>query len=137
MILLPSEIRQINYLRQIVKQFFAQYKIDEAYFDEILICVTEAVTNAIRHGNKENANKFVRLDAQLKRNLLFITVSDEGEGFDPSALPDPTLPENRTRPGGRGVYIMKKLCYQVHFKDEGKTIELVFKIRSGEECGGC
>lgn len=106
------------------------YDVGPDVFGNILIAVTEAVNNAIYHGNQSDADKKVHVahhfDASLKK-LSFI-VSDEGDGFDYTNLPDPTAPENLSLIGGRGVFLIKQLADWVIFNDSGNSVELQFKL---------
>ena len=91
-----------------------------------MIDVTEAVNNAIRHGNGNDKSKNVSLSLKLEENQIIFIVSDEGTGFDYNNLPDPTAPENLEKPGGRGIFLMKHLCDEVSFEDDGKIVQLNF-----------
>ena len=73
----------------------------------LLLAVTEATTNAIIHANKCNVNKTVTVDVNVDNSTLTVKIIDEGEGFDPAKIPDPTHPENLLKDSGRGVYLMK------------------------------
>ena len=93
-----------------------------------MIAVTESVNNAILHGNKSDNKKNVSLHLLLEKSQIRFTVEDQGTGFDFDNLPDPTLPENLSKPGGRGIFLMKNLCDEVAFKNEGRTAELCFYL---------
>ena len=73
----------------------------------LLLAVTEATTNAIIHANKCNVNKTVTVDVTVNSSTLIVKIIDEGAGFDPAKIPDPTHPENLLKDSGRGVYLMK------------------------------
>jgi serine/threonine-protein kinase RsbW len=94
----------------------------------MLISLTEAVTNAITHGNHYDENKVVQINLQKKSDTIAIRVSDQGRGFDPANVPDPTCEENICKCGGRGVFLMQRLCDQIQYKDNGRTVEMHFKI---------
>jgi serine/threonine-protein kinase RsbW len=91
-----------------------------------MIAVTEAVNNAIVHGNRNDTSKNVKLTLELLDHSIKFRVEDEGKGFDYHDLPDPTAPENLIKPGGRGIFLMKNLCDEVAFKKKGKVVELDF-----------
>lgn len=107
-----------------------RFHLDEDLYGNIMIAVTEAVNNAIKHGNSGNSSKNVFLSLTLNENLLKFVVKDEGSGFDHNELPDPTAPENLEKPGGRGIFLMKHLSDEVEFLENGKTIELSFYMNS-------
>jgi serine/threonine-protein kinase RsbW len=94
----------------------------------ILISLTEAVTNAIVHGNCEEEAKTVQVRLRKEKNCLAVRVSDEGHGFDFESLPDPTRPDHLCECGGRGVYLMRQLSDQVSFYDNGSTVEMRFML---------
>ena len=106
-----------------------KYKVDEDNYGNILIAVTEAVNNAINHGNQQDPSKkvYMEVDYLSDRSLKF-TITDEGEGFDYDLLPDPTDPENIEKISGRGVFLMKNLADSIEFSNEGKSVEMRFRL---------
>jgi serine/threonine-protein kinase RsbW len=107
--------------------------ICEEHYGKILIAVTEAVNNAIIHGNGENPEKKVMVSFEKKEDMLFFRIKDEGCGFFPDNLPDPTDPENRDKPNGRGVFLMKNLADSCEFLDAGCEVRLGFRLNSDGE----
>ncbi len=99
----------------------------DQHFD-VVTCVTEAVNNAIIHGNCRDAKKAVHIKVQQKKNVLAVHISDEGKGFDYNNLPDPTAPEHIECIGGRGVFLMKQLAHRLAFRNNGSTVEMEFKL---------
>ena len=128
MLKLPSNLRSINVLDSFVQDLVHQYKISQEVHGNMLISLTEAVTNAITHGNHYDENKVVKINLQKKSDTIAIRVSDQGCGFDPANVPDPTCEENICKCGGRGVFLMQRLCDQIQYKDNGRTVEMHFKI---------
>jgi serine/threonine-protein kinase RsbW len=103
--------------------------IREEVFGNVLIAVTEAVNNAYYHGNKGDNNKTVKISfIKPGQYRLAVVVCDQGEGFDPDSLEDPTEPENIEKEGGRGVFLMRNLCDKLSFSEGGKVVELNFNI---------
>ncbi|HQJ47383.1 MAG TPA: ATP-binding protein, partial [Ignavibacteriaceae bacterium] len=96
----------------------------------LLLSVTEATTNAIIHGNKNNKLKLVRISVYVENSTLTIKIKDEGKGFDPKIVPDPTDPENLLKDSGRGLYLMRiymdGLSY--NYTPEGTETILTLKI---------
>jgi serine/threonine-protein kinase RsbW len=123
---IPSLIENIRIIESFIDNAKDQYNIDDDIYGNIMIAVTESVNNAIKHGNKEDKNKSVNLSLYLKENLIKFIIEDQGEGFDFTNLNDPTLPENIDKPGGRGIFLMKNLSDEVHFLNDGRTVELIF-----------
>lgn len=118
---------QIKHIESFVKDMMCKCKFDQEVYDNILISLTEAVNNAIIHGNKTNIEKLVRVDCKEKTQKIVLRISDEGDGFNPTQVKDPTLVENIECCGGRGVFIMKQLSDDIQFLDNGRTVELHFK----------
>ena len=127
-LILKSDPQKINEVEFFVKTFAQDMQISEDIYPNILISVTEAVNNAIIHGNQSNMNKDVKIELTSSEETLTISVSDEGEGFNPKSVPDPTLEENIDKLGGRGVFLIQQLSDKVFFKNEGRTVEMCFNL---------
>ncbi|HMV07761.1 MAG TPA: ATP-binding protein [Cyclobacteriaceae bacterium] len=127
---IPSIVENIRMIESFIDNAKERFHLDEDLYGNIMIAVTEAVNNAIRHGNSGNSAKNVFLSLTLHDNLLKFIVKDEGPGFNYEQLPDPTAPENLEKPGGRGIFLMKHLSDEVEFRENGKTVELSFYMNS-------
>jgi serine/threonine-protein kinase RsbW len=92
--------------------------------------LTEALANAMLYGNCRDPRKRVRVLARLSPQQIRVQVTDEGRGFDPSAVLDPTLPANRGRSGGRGIFLIRQLMDRVEFNDRGNSITMVLLSNS-------
>lgn len=119
---------QIAQLESFVKRLSDEYSISPDVYPNILISLTEAVNNAIHHGNQNDKRKYVRISISQKKKSVTFKISDEGNGFNPKELPDPTSAERIECSGGRGVYIMKSLCDDMRYKENGRTVLLKFNI---------
>ncbi len=95
--------------------------------EKIMLALSEAATNAIVHGNKENNKKLVSIVVDITSNWVEIQVKDEGEGFNPDDLPDPTKDENLLNPGGRGIFLIEEFADKVNYGDEGRLVIMKFK----------
>jgi serine/threonine-protein kinase RsbW len=104
-----------------------QMHLGEEKFGNILLAVTEAVDNAIIHGNKNNPDKNVELGYHSSKQEITFAVTDEGEGFDITHITDPTTPENPENIG-RGIFIMKALSDKLEFLSKEKTVLLSFNL---------
>ena len=126
---LPSRIDSITIVENFIDELSAKYGFSDELYANVLTCLSEAVINAIVHGNRESLEKkvYINLEVIEDKRLIF-TISDEGDGFDFNNLPDPTAPENIENLTGRGVFIIKKLADQCIFNSTGNEIELHFKI---------
>jgi serine/threonine-protein kinase RsbW len=92
--------------------------------------LTEALSNAMLYGNLRDPSKRVLVEIAFLEGRLQARVTDQGLGFDPTAVPDPTTPENLTRPCGRGLFLMRKLLDEVSFNDQGNQVTLVLRLES-------
>jgi serine/threonine-protein kinase RsbW len=124
---ISSRPESINIIEKLIDDMRSEHDIHEDAFGNILVAVTEAVNNAIQHGNKYDPNKKVKVTYEMEEETMSFIISDQGSGFDYYNLPDPTAPENIEKPTGRGVLLMKHLADQIIFSDNGKTVELFFK----------
>jgi serine/threonine-protein kinase RsbW len=125
---LQSTNRGIAELEGYVKQLLDYHDLSPELYPNILISLTEAVNNAIKHGNHNDTNKVVCVKSTCQEQRLCCIVSDEGAGFDYSNLPDPTKPENIDKDGGRGVFLMRQLSDNVKFLKNGSTVEIEFYL---------
>ncbi|MEM9919250.1 MAG: ATP-binding protein [Bacteroidota bacterium] len=128
MLTLVSDPKNVARLEPFVERVFEEYNLDPEIYGNILISLTEAVTNAIIHGNDNDRNKIVRVQMRKIRKKLAFLISDEGPGFDFDQLPDPTAPENLLKIGGRGVFLMRQLSDDVEFLDNGSTVQIQFNL---------
>lgn len=86
------------------------------------VALTEALANAVLRGNRENPAKFVLVEAELFPDRIRVTVSDEGEGFDPARVPEPVRPDQLAESCGRGLFLIRKLVDDVRFNEQGTSI---------------
>jgi serine/threonine-protein kinase RsbW len=129
---IPSLSDNIRMIESFIDNAKEKFHMDDDIYGNIMIAVTEAVNNAIKHGNSGNSSKNVLLSLSLleDKGLIKFKVEDEGQGFDYHNLPDPTAPENLEKPGGRGIFLMKHLSDEVNFSENGRIVELSFYINS-------
>ncbi|WKN33126.1 ATP-binding protein [Porifericola rhodea] len=125
---IPSLSENIRMIESFIDNAKERFNLNDDIYGNIMIAVTESVHNAIRHGNGGDAKKNVQLSLVLLDDAIRFTIKDEGEGFDYDNLPDPTSPENLETPGGRGIFLMKHLCDEVNFLNNGQVVELIFYI---------
>lgn len=124
----PSTSGNIVVVEKLINDICSSYKVSEDYYGNILVAVTEAVNNAIQHGNKLDPGKKVDVEFTAGDKTITFSVHDQGDGFDYNTLPDPTNPENLEKPSGRGVFLMRHLADKVEFADSGRTVLLNFNI---------
>ncbi|WP_211356859.1 ATP-binding protein [Phaeodactylibacter luteus] len=128
MLKLSSNPRNIALVESFVEKAVSKYEINPDVYGNILITLTEAVNNAIIHGNSNDESKTVQIQLRKQEGCLAVRVTDEGCGFDPNNLPDPTAPENLMQVGGRGVFLMHQLSDMLLFHNNGSTVEMRFNL---------
>jgi len=128
MLTIASDPKNVANVEPFVEKVFKRYELSPDMYGNILITLTEAVTNAIIHGNDRDHSKKVKVQLKKLKNSLMFLVSDEGQGFDFQDIPDPTAPENLMKVGGRGVFLMRQLCDQVEYHNNGSTVEIHFNL---------
>lgn len=131
MLRLPSDPRSVAQIESFLDKMVNKYKISPDLYGNILISLTEAVNNAIIHGNKQDASKHVQIQMHKSADCIAVRVSDEGRGFDYRTIPDPTAPENRCKCGGRGVFMMQQFSDGLRYCDNGRTVEMQFRLNCG------
>lgn len=129
----PSKAENIALVEKMIDDACAKFKVHESHYGNILIALTEAVNNAIHHGNRLDPAKQVTVGYEVKDDRIVFLVSDQGPGFDHDHLPDPTNPENIEKPHGRGVFLMRALADTVEFEDNGATVAMAFGLQPVEE----
>jgi len=124
---ITSNVRNLSLVERLIDDVCQVYDVSDESYGNMLIAVTEAVNNAIYHGNKNNQDKFVKIGFESGNNLLVFSITDEGSGFDYNNLPDPTDPANIHRASGRGVFLMRQLADSIQFENNGRKVMLGFK----------
>ena len=117
----PVVARQV--LEQIREQLEAQHW-DERDIFGVRLAVDEALVNAMKHGNRQDAGKQVGVACKLSETRLWIRIADEGPGFCPESVPDCTEPENLERPCGRGIMLMRNFMSRVEYNTRGNAVEM-------------
>ncbi|MFN0199976.1 MAG: ATP-binding protein [Bacteroidia bacterium] len=126
---LETNPASINQVEEFVESLSKTLNFKEDVFGNVMVAVTEAVNNAIQHGNKNDPQKKIHLNFEVEKSFrLVVSVTDEGEGFNPDSLPDPTAPENLDKIGGRGVFLMQNLADELTFEEEGRRAVMKFFI---------
>ncbi|MCI0377553.1 MAG: ATP-binding protein [Gemmataceae bacterium] len=90
----------------------------------VRLALEEAIVNGIKHGNRDDPNKFVEVVYRVTSNEIIAEIEDQGPGFNPQALPNPLSPENIERPGGRGVFLMRHYMSSVEYNERGNRVTL-------------
>ena len=130
-LVLTSHIEAVADAAAAVNDFCKSCGLDEQAAFGVDMAVREAVTNAVVHGNQEDETKSVEIVFGCAENALEIEIKDQGHGFDPAKVPDPTEPENILKTSGRGIFLMRTFMDEVDWvarPDGGTTVRLVKKF---------
>ena len=126
---LPSTPDSIHEVENVVDEIRNELDFKDDVYANVMVALTEAVNNSILHGNQADVKKKVYVEFEIPNSYrLLVRVHDEGTGFDPMSLPDPTSPENIDKIGGRGVFLMTQLSDRISFSEDGKQVEMLFNF---------
>jgi serine/threonine-protein kinase RsbW len=128
---IASSLDRIAEVESMIDSVCEELSLNEDSYGNVLIAVTEAVNNAIVHGNHSLPEKRVVVSVEQNEKKVVFTVHDEGEGFDFENLPDPTAPENLEKLDGRGIFLMKSLSDGVEFDESGSKVSITFAMNNG------
>ncbi len=124
---IPSDFESVSKVESLVDKVCNEIGVPEDYYGNVLIAVTEAVNNAIQHGNLFSKELSVFVSVGDQPNEFCFTVKDNGRGFDYDNLPDPTSPENIEKENGRGIFLMRSLADEIEYDDHGRVVNIYFK----------
>ena len=124
---LPSALESVAEIERAAEQLALRAGFDEDTASNIAMVTHEAAINATKHGNQLSPDKVVKALLQRTASKITLRISDSGEGLDPSTLPDPLDPANLLRSSGRGVFLMRALMDEVHFRqlEPGTEVTLI------------
>jgi len=131
-LVIASDLSAARHLQGELERSLHSLHFAEADIFAIKMAVEEALVNAIKHGNQMNPAKSVSIAYQIRPERFDVRITDEGPGFDPCDVPDPTAPENLERPCGRGLLLIRHYMSEVTFSDRGNTIAMS-KVRNGNK----
>lgn len=134
---LPNDIRQIEHAVDYVMERCAACKTHGRKLRlNFRVSLAEALSNAMLYGNRKDPSKRVRLELIVGDLELIARVTDEGPGFDPHRVPDPTSADNIEKAGGRGLFLMRELMDEVHYNERGNQVTLVLKLDPASDDSG-
>lgn len=125
----PSDVSSFKKFEKFLYELRGKYKISDEDFYRLYLASSEAFINAIVHGNKLQPSKKVKVRFKSFKKSFEIEVQDEGEGFEPESIPDPTVNENLLRESGRGIYIIKAFSDVVKFHKTRNGMKVKIKIK--------
>jgi len=125
---LPSEVECIEEAVELVtRHCLAGHDTTSKTRFRLQVVLSEALSNAIVRGNREDRGKWVDVRAELGPDAIRLVVTDEGSGFDPEAVPEPIRPEQLDEANGRGLYLIRKLVDAVEFNEQGNSICMILR----------
>ncbi len=124
---IESKVGSLRAVENIIDNITGEAGINQDNYGKILVSTLEAVNNAIIHGNKADKRKIVEIEIKINNNDLIVIVKDEGNGFVPENIPDPTDPENIEAINGRGIFLMSKLADDIEYNKKGNSVTMKFK----------
>lgn len=125
---IPSDIGNLRMVEKAIDDFSAELNLSDEVYGNVMVATMEATNNAIIHGNNSDPSKAVKIIIQLDDKELKVHVEDQGLGFDFQNVPDPTAPENLEKINGRGIFLMEHLSDEILYLDEGRIVELKFRL---------
>lgn len=130
-LVITGSLNELERVHQWAQALLEQTRVPREDQHNVLLAISEAVSNAIRHGCCEDCDKQVRITLEYNGRALTVKVADEGPGFSPDGVPDPTAEPNLYRPGGRGIFLLKALAKEVEFytTQNGTTVVCRFEPR--------
>ncbi len=130
---LPSAISPMHAILDYLLKRVAKLGVIKPEKSNLFVALDEAFVNAVKHGNKFNTQKLVRITAELSNKEASFTVEDEGDGFDVNSIPDPLDPQNLFKTSGRGVLFIYNIMDEVKYNDRGNRLTMVKKAHEEEQ----
>jgi len=125
---IPSEIGNLRLVEKAIDELLLELELSDEVYGNVLVATMEATNNAIIHGNNSDPEKLVRIVIHCADTELKVHIEDQGKGFDHSNIPDPTAPENLEKINGRGIFLMERLSDEINYLEQGRIVELKFRI---------
>jgi serine/threonine-protein kinase RsbW len=125
-LVINSDVIELKKVEAFLTNIFKEYNLEKKYFNKVYLCISEAVINSIKHGNKNDRSKNVSIEVSYDMPEINIMIEDEGNGFDLNEISDPTSEKNIKNESGRGIFIIRTLTNQIEYNEKGNRIQ--FKI---------
>lgn len=126
---LDSQMDSLSKVEKLIDSQSQMLNIDDEVYGKYMLSVVECVNNAIVHGNKLDRTKKVTIHYHITNQCIEVTIQDQGAGFDPDTLPDPTAEENIEKECGRGIFLMRNLSDDLKFEDNGRRVTMIFNLQ--------
>jgi len=121
---IQSELSESSRIQEEIMMLLRKLGFDDEDLADLHIAMEEGLANAIKHGNQLDASKQVKIEGMVDGNMVKIEIEDEGEGFNPEEVPDPTLEENLDKPSGRGILLMRAFMDTIEYNDKGNRLRI-------------
>jgi len=125
---IPSDVGNLRLVEKAIDELSLELDLSDEVYGNVLVATMEATNNAIIHGNNSDPNKRVKIEILIVEEELSVHIEDQGVGFDYSSVPDPTAPENLEKINGRGIFLMERLSDEILYLEDGRIVELKFKL---------
>ena len=130
-VVIPSDPAEARRVQDEIERLLKKRRTHEKDIYAVRLALEEALVNAIKHGNQMDRSKTVAISYAVHGERLEIHVTDEGPGFDPEDVPDPTAVENIERPCGRGLMLMRHYMTEVAYNPSGNSVRMCKVLRNG------
>jgi serine/threonine-protein kinase RsbW len=127
---IPSSSAAGRVVQEELVEQLVRYRWPEHDVFSVRLAFEEAIANAVKHGNRMDPAKQIHITCRLGPSQLYLEVADEGDGFDPTAVPDPTAPDRLEEPSGRGIMLMRSFMDRVEFGPCGNCVKLEKRVNS-------
>lgn len=121
---ISSNLQAARTIQESLLERIASYGYSPSAIFAIKLAIEEGLTNAIKHGNRFDPAKVVQIQYDIDSSCAVITITDEGDGFNPAAVPDPTTEDNLEKPSGRGIMLMRAYMDKVVYNEQGNQVRL-------------
>jgi len=125
---IPSELENLRLVEKAIDELSMELDLSDEVYGNVLVATMEATNNAIIHGNQSDPLKNVKIEILMEHKELMVHIEDQGQGFDYSKVPDPTAPGNLEKINGRGIFLMERLSDEILYLEQGRIVELKFRI---------
>ncbi len=122
---IPSDLNEARQLEERLLEEVVRHGYSQGDVFAVKLALEEVLVNAIKHGNKYDSNKSVNVAHEIDEHQAVFTITDEGKGFRPADVPDPTADENLEKPCGRGLMLMRAFMDEVSYNDRGNQVRLM------------
>jgi len=132
---LPSDLTLMNAVLEYLLDRVAKLGLIKVEQSNLFVALDEAFVNAVKHGNRNDPLKLLRVTAELSAHEAIFTVEDEGDGFDVREIPDPCDPANLFKSNGRGVLLIYNIMDEVEYSERGNRLKMVKRPETGAPVG--